>query len=564
MYQCIIPPRIFLATGVGFLIVSLVLGWISFSVPDWLQFRERNLAKDSIRNISNVDDDNIEFKKFGLWYKCIFSQDANDFICLLWNKDAPSFVRVAQVLIPFGLSLGCLSLLAAIVGLLSRRTFITAALFAALFAFLSFIFTTIGMTVFANESLVYVERLRTSNNDNPRRWGMWLITPNIVLSFFASLCFVFASIFNWCDYRNMEVTGILNHSADKYAASVFKAPSDSNLTSGMKKIHQYIYSQPISGQDYPNSGFQINGSSSNQNPLGYPAPPSYATPSNQHGSNGIVNPAFQHTPGLFGYSRPPSPLFPHSNMDPFHHRHFVSENSEMEDLPHTGRSRRRSCSRHRSTHRSRSRSPRDDASNRNNPRDSNSNNNGSNNKQQQQQQLQPQFIPIPVPYYQPPAQPPPAPPTAPMQPISQPSSQIANTSSNNTNGNNNTNNKQPMAYVIQPPSKQQFVEEIMQSQPKATSMITYGPAQPSLVVSNPTQPIYTIAYRANNGGNLLGSNIITGAPAATYVTAGGTRFSSLHAVNSDSDNDDRDYRVTSRRRNLKKVSANEAWTWRKL
>lgn len=95
MYQCIIPPRIFLATGIGFLIVSLVLGWISFSVPDWLQFRERNLAKDSIRNISNVDndlfdDDNVEFKKFGLWYKCTFSSVANDFICLLWNKDAPS------------------------------------------------------------------------------------------------------------------------------------------------------------------------------------------------------------------------------------------------------------------------------------------------------------------------------------------------------------------------------------------------------------------------------------------------------------------------------------------
>ena len=84
-------------------------------------------------------------------------------------------------------------------------------------------------------------------------------------------------------------------------------------------------------------------------------------------------------------------------------------------------------------------------------------------------------------------------------------------------------------------------------------MINYGSAQPPLVVSNPTQPIYTIAYRANNGGNLIGSNIITGAPAATYVTAGRNRFSSSHAVNSDSDNDDRDYKVTSRRRNLKKV-----------
>jgi len=47
------------------------------------------------------------------------------------------FVRVAQVLIPFGLSLGCLSLLSAIIGFMSRRAFVTAVLFAALFAFLS-------------------------------------------------------------------------------------------------------------------------------------------------------------------------------------------------------------------------------------------------------------------------------------------------------------------------------------------------------------------------------------------------------------------------------------------
>lgn len=82
------------------------------------------------------------------------------------------------------------------------------------------------MTVFATESLVYVERLRLNTNENPRRWAMWLITPNIVLSFLASLCFTLASIFYWCDYRNMEVTGILTHSADKYGGSVFKAPSD--------------------------------------------------------------------------------------------------------------------------------------------------------------------------------------------------------------------------------------------------------------------------------------------------------------------------------------------------
>jgi len=95
MYQCIIPPRIFLAVGVGLLIISLVLGWISFSVPDWLQFSERsglnNLTKsDSSNEIILQDDILTDFKKFGLWYKCIFSIATNDFSCTLWNKDAPS------------------------------------------------------------------------------------------------------------------------------------------------------------------------------------------------------------------------------------------------------------------------------------------------------------------------------------------------------------------------------------------------------------------------------------------------------------------------------------------
>jgi hypothetical protein len=44
---------------------------------------------------------------------------------------------VAQVLIPFGLSLGCLAFLSAIIGFMSRRAFITTVLFSALFAFLS-------------------------------------------------------------------------------------------------------------------------------------------------------------------------------------------------------------------------------------------------------------------------------------------------------------------------------------------------------------------------------------------------------------------------------------------
>ncbi|CAF4727721.1 unnamed protein product [Rotaria sp. Silwood2] len=95
MYQCMIPPRIFLAVGVGLLIFSLVLGWISFSVPDWLQYYERNslknLTKRDSNNANNLQNDTlIDLRKFGLWYKCIFSTSSNDFICTLWNNDTPS------------------------------------------------------------------------------------------------------------------------------------------------------------------------------------------------------------------------------------------------------------------------------------------------------------------------------------------------------------------------------------------------------------------------------------------------------------------------------------------
>ena len=98
MYQCFVPPRILLAVGVGLLIFSLVLGWISFAVPDWLQFYERNLTKNSTFKLNNTDlylpDERfLDLKKFGLWYKCVFSMNSNDFICTLWDKDAPSNIR---------------------------------------------------------------------------------------------------------------------------------------------------------------------------------------------------------------------------------------------------------------------------------------------------------------------------------------------------------------------------------------------------------------------------------------------------------------------------------------
>ncbi|CAF2865463.1 unnamed protein product [Rotaria sp. Silwood2] len=541
MYQCMIPPRIFLAVGVGLLIFSLVLGWISFSVPDWLQYYERNslknLTKRDSNNANNLQNDTlIDLRKFGLWYKCIFSTSSNDFICTLWNNDTPSFVRVAQVLIPFGLSLEFLSLLSAIIGFMSRRAFVTTVLFSALFAFLSFIFTTIGVTVFATESIVYVERLRSNNNDYPRRWAMWLFVPNLILSFLASLCFILASIFNWCDYRSMHATGILSHAADKYIGSVLKAPSDStNITSGTKKQHQ------MGGQDYPNTCYQINGSNNNPNSLGYPPPPSYGAPMHQYAGPNAPNPTFQTTPGLFGYSRPPSPVYPHSTIDPYHHRHYMTENSEMDELTRMSGSRRHSRSCRHSSHRSRSRSPRENSSTGNNTQDNNA--------------KQPQFIPIPVPYYQPPTQ-------LPQPPPIQSTAQTLNTTSNN-NSNNNNNHNQPMSYIIQQP-KQQFIEEIIQPTPKTTNMLTYCPEQPSLLLSNPTQPVYTIAYRANNGGGVLASNMLTGPAATTYVTATRDQITEVNSLNNDIDNEEKNCRTISRQRNLKKIKANEVWTWRKL
>jgi hypothetical protein len=55
---------------------------------------------------------------------------------------------------------------------------------------------------------------------------MWLLIPNLILSFLTSICFFIASIFNWCDYRSMKVTGILSHSVEKYNGSVCKIPSE--------------------------------------------------------------------------------------------------------------------------------------------------------------------------------------------------------------------------------------------------------------------------------------------------------------------------------------------------
>ena len=81
MYEQTITARILLAVGVALLIFSLVLGWISFAVPDWLEYNER---------INSNGETNINPVKFGLWYKCIFSNRSNDFTCSTWNTHIPS------------------------------------------------------------------------------------------------------------------------------------------------------------------------------------------------------------------------------------------------------------------------------------------------------------------------------------------------------------------------------------------------------------------------------------------------------------------------------------------
>jgi hypothetical protein len=94
MYQRALSARILLSVGIGLLIFSLVFGWVSFAVPDWLQFYEGNGLKST-----NISDENYQdLKKFGLWYTCTFSTNSNDFTCRLWNNDAPSIINQKLIL----------------------------------------------------------------------------------------------------------------------------------------------------------------------------------------------------------------------------------------------------------------------------------------------------------------------------------------------------------------------------------------------------------------------------------------------------------------------------------
>lgn len=93
MYQYILQTRILYSVGLGFLIFSIVFGWVSFAVPDWLQFYEPNRFKDEATPSADST-----LKKFGLWQKCTFSANSNDFVCASWNRDAPSIVFKCKVI----------------------------------------------------------------------------------------------------------------------------------------------------------------------------------------------------------------------------------------------------------------------------------------------------------------------------------------------------------------------------------------------------------------------------------------------------------------------------------
>jgi hypothetical protein len=96
MYRYLIPTRILFSIGIGLLIFSLVFGWVAFSVPDWLQFYEHNGLKNQPSSSSSSRDNLNDLKKFGLWYKCIFVIETNDFTCTVWNNDAPSRIDIVE------------------------------------------------------------------------------------------------------------------------------------------------------------------------------------------------------------------------------------------------------------------------------------------------------------------------------------------------------------------------------------------------------------------------------------------------------------------------------------
>ena len=90
--------------------------------------------------------------------------------------------------------------------------------------------------------------------------------------------------------------------------------SNSNMTTTTKKRHMYNHQPGVPSQDYPNACYQLSGSNSNGQPMGYPPPPSYAGPTHQHGNASVPSSGYPPAMGICGYSRAASPMFPHSNV----------------------------------------------------------------------------------------------------------------------------------------------------------------------------------------------------------------------------------------------------------
>ena len=84
-------------------------------------------------------------------------------------------------------------------------------------------------------------------------------------------------------------------------------------------------------------------------------------------------------------------------------------------------------------------------------------------------------------------------------------------------------------------------------------MLTYSSQQSPSLVSNSTQPVYTIAYRATNGGSILAPNILTKPSATSYVTAARGQITEVDLLNNDFDNEDKSFRTISRQHNSKEV-----------
>ena len=84
--------------------------------------------------------------------------------------------------------------------------------------------------------------------------------------------------------------------------------------------------------------------------------------------------------------------------------------------------------------------------------------------------------------------------------------------------------------------------------------VAYTTGQANAAVAKPNQPVYTIAYRSNPPGNLYPSNVLTGAPAATYVTAMRNQLAEVDSLCSDGEANENHYQLAPKGNQFQKVS----------